>query len=155
MSQPVWETVEAPVGNFVGWGTQLGQYVEGEVLDYSRTAGTDFDGDPCPLLSLRLTKPAASFSKDGTRRDFDVDEIVNITCGQANLKAGVQAMNATPGDLIHIELESIMRVNKGDMKKFIFRISRAAGTPKIQEVTPSQLSTPTIPAANPFTKSGF
>jgi hypothetical protein len=58
-----WETIEAPVGSFIGWGGTKGQHVTGKVLDFTMDGGTDFGGNRCPQISIQLTEDAASFNK--------------------------------------------------------------------------------------------
>ena len=48
------------------------------------TGGTNFAGDVCPQLSVELTEPAASFTKDGARTDFAAAELVVLNCGQGS-----------------------------------------------------------------------
>jgi hypothetical protein len=124
MSQPNWEEVNVPRGAFIGWGSQIGQHVTGRVLEYNPTGGTNFAGDVCPQLSVELTEPAASFTKDGARTDFAAAELVVLNCGQVSLKRAVKAADPSPGDLVKIELSSLVKTANGTVKEFSIRIAR-------------------------------
>lgn len=123
-----WETVEVPQGAFIGWGTQPGQHVTGKILTYDGTGGTDFDGNPCPQITVELIDKAASFKKDGQRTDYPAGDLVNVTCGQSGLKAAVTRAHPSTGDLIKITMSGVVKTNKGnDMKQFDLKIARGAG----------------------------
>lgn len=123
-----WETITAPAGSFIGWGTKAGQHVTGRVVDYAIDGGTDYDGNKCPLLAIELTEPAASFNKDGERTDIEPGEIVQITAGQVKLKAQIRKADPSPGDLMKIELMAVERTASGrTLKDFDLKIARGAG----------------------------
>lgn len=124
-----WETIEAPVGSFIGWGATKGQHVTGTVLDFTMDGGTDFGGNRCPQISIELTEPAASFNKAGERRDIPAGEPVNITAGQVKLKTVLSQTNPSRGDQIRIELKDVIRTNTGNtLKDFLVQIKRNGAT---------------------------
>ncbi len=125
-----WETVESTAGGFIGWNsTKTGQHVTGKVVDYSIDGGTDFNGNRCPQLAVELTEAAASFNKEGDRRDYDAGEMVNLTCGQASLKSAIRRADPSPGDLIKITLTEFAKTSNGTAKVFEIKIARGAGGP--------------------------
>ena len=124
-----WETIEAPVGSFIGWGATKGQHVTGKVLDFTMDGGTDFGGNRCPQISIELTEAAASFNKAGERRDIPAGETVNITAGQVKLKTVLSQTNPSKGDQIRIELKDVIRTNTGNtLKDFLVQIKRNGAT---------------------------
>jgi hypothetical protein len=124
-----WETIEAPVGSFIGWGGTKGQHVTGKVLDFTLDGGTDFGGNRCPQISIQLTEDAASFNKAGERRDIPAGETVNITAGQVKLKTVLSQTNPSKGDQIRIELKDVIRTNTGNtLKDFLVQIKRNGAT---------------------------
>lgn len=128
MTDQQWETVDVPQGAFVGWGSTAGQHVTGKVLSYSPTGGSDFNGDPCPLLVLELIEQAASFNKAGERTDYPAGEFVNLTVGQTSLKAALQKASPDVGDLLKITMTGTSVTKKGNtIKNFEFKIARGAG----------------------------
>ncbi|MDR1212804.1 MAG: hypothetical protein LBK54_01685 [Propionibacteriaceae bacterium] len=139
--------VDVPAGSFIGWGLQAGQHVTGRVVAYSYDGGTDFNDNPCPRLDVELTLPAASFDKDGVRSDFQVGALVSLTCGQARLKAGVRAMDPSPGDLVRIVMTGLEKTPKGAMKLFSFQKAPASAAPRPAAPSPTPASA--APAATP------
>ncbi len=133
-----WETIEAPVGSFIGWGGTKGQHVTGKVLDFTMDGGTDFGGNRCPQISIELTEAAASFNKAGERRDIPAGETVNITAGQVKLKTVLSQTNPSRGDEIRIELKDVIRTNTGNtLKDFLVQIRRGNGAPAAKPVQDS------------------
>lgn len=126
-NQPNWEDVNVPRGAYVGWGDHVGQHVTGRVMDFDPVAGTDFAGNACPQLSVELTEPAASFNKEGERTDFAAGELVVLNCGQVSLKRAVRAADPSPGDLVKITLENLVKVSNGTVKEMGIKIARGAG----------------------------
>lgn len=120
-----YEDVEAPVGQFISWGTKKGQHVTGEVLDYDETGGNDFGNNPCPLLEVKLSEKAASINKDGERVDYPAGEIVMLSCGQASLKRKVKRANLKRGDLVKITLSDMLKVSNGTLKEFTVQVDRS------------------------------
>lgn len=88
---PQWQKIEVPRGSYVGWGNKRGQHVTGTVTDYDVTGGSDFNGNACPQLDVELTERAASFDKEGNRTNFEVGELVSVTCGLTVLKKMVKS----------------------------------------------------------------
>lgn len=125
-----WETIEAPTGAFIGWGTKPGQHVTGRVTEYSVDGGTDFNGGRCPQLSIELTEDAASFNKEGERSTKKAGELVNITCGQVKLKSVIRTADPAVGDLIKVEMTGVAKTSNGNtLKEFAVKIARG-GAPK-------------------------
>jgi hypothetical protein len=122
-----WETIEAPSGSFIGWGSKKGQHVTGRVVEYAIDGGTDFNGGKCPMLSIELTEKAASFNKDGDRTDHEPGALVNITAGQVKLKSVIRTADPNPGDLIKVELTGVAKTANGNtLKEFNVKIARGA-----------------------------
>ena len=133
-----WETIEAPSGSFIGWGTRAGQHVTGRVIEYAIDGGTDFNGGKCPLLSIELTEAAASFSKDGERTDHEAGAIVNITAGQVKLKSVIRTADPAPGDLVKVELTGVSKTASGNtLKEFNLKIARGAGGSAAPKAAPA------------------
>ncbi|OBB20601.1 hypothetical protein [Mycolicibacterium elephantis] len=130
MTAPQWEEVEVPRGAYIGWGLKTGQHVTGKVLEYALDGGTDFNGNPCPSVTIELTEKAASFNKAGERTDHDPGELVQLNAGQVSLKRALRAADPNPGDLVKITLDNILKgagKNNGDVKEFGIKIARGAG----------------------------
>lgn len=145
MAQPQWEDVNVPRGAYIGWGTTPGQHVTGKVLDYSPAGGSDFNGEPCPQLSVELVEPAASFNKSGERTDFQAGELVVLNAGQASLKRAIRAADPAAGDLVKIALSGLVQAAKGQVKEFSIKIARGAGgtaAPQAPAPQPSAQATP-------------
>lgn len=123
-----WETIEAPSGSFIGWGSKKGQHVTGRVIEYAIDGGTDFNGGRCPLLTVELTERAASFNKEGERTDHEPGATVNITAGQVKLKSIIRKADPAPGDLIRVELTGVSKTASGNtFKEFGVKIDRSSG----------------------------
>ncbi|MCH9728410.1 MAG: hypothetical protein K0U84_01780 [Actinomycetia bacterium] len=123
----VWEDIEVPKGAYISWGTKPGQHVTGKVIDYSIDGGTNFAGDPCPSLTIELTEPAASINKEGVRTDFGAGELVQLNAGQVSLKRAVRAADPSPGDLVKVTLDNLVKTTNGTVKEFGIKIARGAG----------------------------
>lgn len=148
MSQePQWETIEVPRGAYISWGNAPGQAVTGRVIDYLPAGGTDFDGNPCPQLSVELRAPTFSMNKFGERTDFGVGELVVLNCGQASLKRAVQAAQIAPGDLIKLVFARTATAAKGDVKEFDIQVARGAG--KQAQQRPQQQQPQQVPLYAP------
>jgi hypothetical protein len=139
-----WETVDVPRGSFISWGSQPGQSVTGQVIDYSPAGGTDFNDQPCPQLSLELTEATVSINKDGQSTRIDSGEMVVLNCGLVNLKKAVKAAQLEPGMLTKITFSSTVKVPKGTVKEFT--IQKAPGRP-LQTASQGQAAPP---AADPW-----
>jgi len=120
-----WEEVEVPQGAYMSWASRPGQRVVGKVIDYEPQGGTDFDNNPCPLITLRLSEDTYAVSKDGDRRNYAADDMIMINCGLYNLKQAVKFANLSRGDMIDIHYHDLTRVDKGDAKQFKIRVLRA------------------------------
>jgi hypothetical protein len=68
-------------GSFVKW-TEVGQSVEGVIVSFTTDGGQDFDGKPCPELTLDTA-----------------EGLQTVTCAQANIKSKVlgNAAKLVPG----------------------------------------------------------
>lgn len=121
-----WEEVTVPKGAYVSWGTKTGQHVTGKVLEYAIDGGTDFAGNKCPSIAIELTEKAASINKEGERTDFDAGEIVQLNAGQVSLKRALRAADPSPGDLVKITLENLVKTQNGTVKEFNIKIARGA-----------------------------
>jgi hypothetical protein len=131
-----WEEIEVPRGAYIGWGNKAGQHVTGKVLEYSLDAGSDFNGNSCPTLAVELTEKAASFNKDGDRTDHEAGELIQLNAGQVSLKRALRAADPSPGDLVKIELQSLIKTDKGTVKEFGIKIARGAGS-TVKPVAPA------------------
>lgn len=120
------EEVVVPQGTFIGWG-EVGQQVVGHVLSYSETEGSDFNGEPCPLVVIALTEAAINYRNKGTEKEtINSGEVVSITCGQANLRRSVRAAALDPGNLVKIVYSENYKTGKGDGKGFKVFVDRSA-----------------------------
>lgn len=124
------QKVEEPAaGTYIGWGNKAGQYIEGIVLDYSETDGSDYAQKPCPLLEVELTRKAASFNKDGERTNYEPGETVMLTCGLANLKKYIKKVDRDVGikrgNGIRIELTGFEKVPNGTVKLFEVQMDKS------------------------------
>lgn len=122
-----WETVEVPRGAYISWGTKTGQHVTGKVIEYAIDGGTDFAGNRCPSIAIELSEPAASINKEGERTDFPAGELVQLNAGQVSLKRALRAADPSPGDLVKITLENLVKTANGTAKEFGIKIARGAG----------------------------
>jgi hypothetical protein len=138
-----WETVDVPRGSFISWGSQPGQYVKGQVVEYQPAGGSDFNGQDCPQLTLELTEPTVSVNKEGVTTNIAAGELVVLNCGLKNLKKAVQAAQLEPGMLAHITFASTLKVDKGTVKVFEIRKAPRA----LQTTSPGQAAPP---AADPW-----
>lgn len=122
-----WEEVSVPKGAYISWGAKPGQHVTGKVIEYAIDGGTDFAGNRCPSIALELTEKAASINKEGERTDFDAGEIVQLNAGQVSLKRALRAADPSPGDLVKITLDNLVKTANGTVKEFGIKIARGAG----------------------------
>jgi hypothetical protein len=122
-----WEEITVPKGAYIGWGNKPGQHVTGKVLEFSHDGGTDFAGNRCPSIAIELTEKAASINKDGDRTDYDAGEIVQLNAGQVSLKRALRAADPSPGDLVKITLDNLVKTANGTVKEFGIKIARGAG----------------------------
>lgn len=151
MSDPQWETVEVPRGAFVAWGPTPGvQEFVGAVIDYAPQGGTDFDGNPCPRVSLQLRAPAFSVNKQGQRTDHQIGDLVVMNAGLVSLKRAVQAMQIKPGDLVKIAFARLVPVAGGEVKEFDVQIARGAAVGALAPQSQSQPQ-PQPQAQQPYT----
>jgi hypothetical protein len=123
-----WEEITVPKGAYIGWGNKPGQHVTGKVLEYAPDGGTDFAGNRCPSVAIELTEKAASVNKEGVRTDFDTGEIVQLNAGQVSLKRALRAADPSPGDLVKITLDNLVKTANGTVKEFRIQIARGAAS---------------------------
>ena len=147
-----WETVTTPRGEFIGWGTIPGQFVQGKVLSFDPNGGTDALQRICPEVIIELTEKAASFTKN-ERKDYDAGTVVAVTCGQTSLKRDIVSANLVPGDMVRIELDKLVNTPRGTAKIFEIKVKRGDG-PRPQFVT-SLPGTSTQPEQGGFGGGGF
>lgn len=125
---PTFEDIEVPQGRFIGWG-KVGQVIEIDVLSYDETGGTDFNNNECPQVSGFLTKDADNYTEKGTKLEkLKAGELVNLTCGQANIKKGIKMADPTRGDILRVTFADIYTTGKGEGKEFKVQIARGQGT---------------------------
>jgi hypothetical protein len=124
--------IEVPAGNFMGWSnTKKGQVVEGKIVDYGETDGRDYAKQPCPLLTVELTRKATSVNKEGERTVYEPGDELSITCGQANLKKSVKKadrdVGLKRGYLVRVELVAFEKVPDGTVKVFEVQVDSSTG----------------------------
>jgi len=124
---PNWEEITVPKGAYISWGNKPGQHVTGKVLEFSHDGGTDFAGNRCPTIAIELTEKAASVNKEGDRTEYPAGEIVQLNAGQVSLKRALRAADPSPGDLVKITLENLVKTPNGTVKEFGIKIARGAG----------------------------
>jgi hypothetical protein len=137
----VYQTVDVPQGNFIGWGNKPGQIVEGVVTDYDPTGATDFNKKECPALEIELIRTAHSYSKQNNSwSSYESGETVQLSCGQVQLKKKVRKAQPRIGDRIRIELGNPVRVDSGEVKTFTVDVdhSPAAGNGSAAAAEPPQ-----------------
>jgi len=142
--------VVVPQGTFVGWG-KIGQTVTGIVRAYSATDGTDFNDNPCPLLTVELTEPADNYRDKGTTREqLAAGELVTITAGQANLRRHLTALTPVVGDAIRVAYDEDYSTGKGTGKSFTVKCVRGAGLEHVAEGAASKRATAAVTDEEPF-----
>lgn len=119
-----WEEISVPHGAYISWGQQVGQHVTGKVLDYSTDAGTDYNDQPCPSITIELTEKAASMNGNGDRVEHDRGAVVQLDVGQQSLKKALRVADPSPGDLVKITLERLVKSPNGTGKEFGIKIAR-------------------------------
>jgi len=122
-----WEEIEVPKGSYMSWGDRPGQELTGRVVEYTPTGGTDFNDDPCPQVTVELTRDTYSVNKVGERFDHPAGELLTINAGLANLKKAIRRADPEPGDLLNVAFADTDRADKGTVKVFKVRIARGAG----------------------------
>jgi hypothetical protein len=132
-----WNKIEVPSGNFIGWG-RIGQQVTLHVIAYEAEGGRDFNGQACPQLVGKLTAPTDSHRKDGPPQNYQIGDIVTVTCGQANLRRGIQIANPASGDYVRLTYTGNYSGPNGEGK--IIEVEHAPGsTPPTGAVSPDSL----------------
>src|SRR6516165_813377 len=123
-----WEEITVPKGAYISWGTKPAQHVTGKVLEFSHDGGTDFAGNRCPTIAIELTENAVSVNKEGDRTDYPAGEIVQLNAGQVSLKRALRAADPSPGDLVKITLDNLVKTANGTVKEFRIQIARGAAS---------------------------
>lgn len=127
------QKVEVPAGSYMGWSnSKPGQVFEGHVVEYDEHGGTDFKKEPCPLLTVKLTRKATSVNKENERTTYEPGEELSLTAGQANLKKAVKKAHRdfglNPGVLVRIELDHFEKVPEGKVKVFDVQVDTSTRT---------------------------
>ena len=129
MSDINWDAVPEstiPTGTFIGWG-RVGQVVMGTVLSYSSDAGSDFNGEHCPLLVVELVTDTENYRDKGTTKEgIDAGELASVTAAQANLARHLRSLEPRPGDVIRVEYASEYKTARGIGKEFKVQVVRGA-----------------------------
>lgn len=134
MSEPAWQEVEVPRGQYIGWGKK-GQSVTIRVASYSEDGGRDFNGGPCPQVVGELVEKATSYRARGTEPvSIDRGEFVTITAGQASLAKGLRCAALDPGDLCRVEYVGDYATAKGEGKEFKVYKAKGTGRPSEDEI---------------------
>jgi hypothetical protein len=99
-------------GSYVKW-EDVGQMVEGNVVAFTLDGGRDFNGQPCPEITLSTA-----------------DGIQKVTCGQANLKSKAQknAAKFVAGAFCRVTFSGTYPSDKGQPGKE-FRVGLRAPSP--------------------------
>lgn len=130
MTTPTFEDVVVPQGDFIGWNKTPGQIATITVLSFEPNGGTDANGNVCPRIIGTLVEDFTSYSGNGAEsKEIPKGELVTLNCGQANLKRGVMAANAEPGDILRIHFNDTAKTTNGTAKLFDIKIARATHTP--------------------------
>ncbi|WP_019972016.1 hypothetical protein [Mycobacterium sp. 141] len=129
----VWEEVVVPRGAYISWGQEVGQHVTGRVLEYGIDTGQDFNGKTCPSITIELAEPADSISSKG-RTTHDEGEVVQLDVAQESLKRALRAADPSPGDLVKITLERLVRRPNGIGKEFGIKIARQAAIVEVVDL---------------------
>jgi hypothetical protein len=136
----VWEEVVVPRGAYISWGQQTGQNVTGRVLEYGIDTGEDFNGMSCPSITIELTEPADSINSKGDRVAHDEGEVVQLDVAQESLKRALRAADPSPGDLVKITLENLVKRPNGIGKEFGIKIARRAATADVVDLDDDETS---------------
>jgi len=132
MSNYNFETVDVPQGSYISWGPKPGQIVTGKVLSFDISGGTDFNGNPCPVLSLELIDACVSINKSGEEYTFDAGDVATINAGQASLRRAILAADLHQGDIVRITFAGLEKTSNGTVKVFEVAVARggAQAAPK-------------------------
>ncbi len=121
--------VEVPRGEFIGWGAKPGQTVIVKVISFDPEGGTTGNTNPkvCPQMVGTLVEDAVSYRDNGaTKRDLKAGELVTVTCGIADLKAGTLAADPKPGDIVKMDFNDVYESRNGKGKRIDVLIARAS-----------------------------
>lgn len=119
--------VEVPRGQFIGWGPKPGQVVTVKVTSFDPTGGSDANDKPCPQMVGTLIGEADSYRDQGaTKTHLPDGELVTVTAGIANLKAGLAAADPKPGDTVRMDFNDTYKTAKGTGKVIEVSIARAS-----------------------------
>lgn len=119
--------VEVARGDFIGWASKPPQTVIVKVQSFDPLGGTDANDKPCPQLVGTLTEDTVSYRNQGTeKRDVKAGDLVTVTAGIANLKAGLLAADPKPGDVVKMDFNDTYKTAKGTGKVIEVLIARAS-----------------------------
>lgn len=119
--------VEVARGDFIGWAPKPPQTVIVKVQSFDPLGGTDANDKPCPQLVGTLTEACKSYRDQGaTVRDLAAGDLVTVTAGVANLKAGLLAADPKPGDVVKMDFNDTYKTAKGTGKVIEVLIARAS-----------------------------
>lgn len=93
---------------------KIGDSVSGVIT--AVRAGTDFNGNPCPVLDLT--------TEDGER---------TLSCGQANLKAQIVGLKPTVGQAITVKFDHEEKAAMGMKKVFVIDLTDPLGATEAKE----------------------
>lgn len=110
-----WDTI--PSGDFYQW-ENVGDSIAGDVI--AKIIDKDFNGNPCPGLTLRL----------------DDGEECRITAGQAQLRAKLLEAAPQVGDRIKITFTGEEKREKGKLKLFDLALKKGGAKSKVSEPAP-------------------
>ncbi|OBI95019.1 hypothetical protein [Mycobacterium asiaticum] len=133
-----WEEITVPHGAYISWGQEIGQHVTGRVLEYGIDTGQDFNGKVCPSITIELVEPADSINSKGRSR-HDEGEVVQLDVAQESLKRALRAADPSPGDLVKITLEKLVRRPNGIGKEFGIKIARQAAQNELVDLDSEEL----------------
>jgi hypothetical protein len=119
--------VEVARGDFIGWAPKPPQTVIVKVQSFDPLGGTDANDKPCPQMVGTLTEDTKSYRDNGaTVRDLKAGDLVTVTAGIANLKAGLLAADPKPGDIVKMDFNDVYKTAKGTGKVIDVLIARAS-----------------------------
>lgn len=118
MAKDPWDDI--PKGDFYTWD-EVGQVLAGDVI--GKSIDRDFNGNPAPGLVIRL----------------DDGEEVQMTGGQAQLKAKLLEAAPQVGDRIQIKFTGEEKRQKGNLKTFEVKVKTGGAKSKVK--VPQQQTT--------------
>jgi hypothetical protein len=124
-----WEEVKVAQGTFIGWANKPGQKMTARTLAYAEAGGHDYNGEPCPQVTAELVEPFDNYRDKGTTKEtLEAGQIVEITCGLANLKRTVRGAALEPGNMFLLEFTDLVPTDKDPVKIFTMKVARTKPT---------------------------